>query len=354
MNQRENLNNLFRRSGYSYAPVEFKLCPALMKKFKEIYGVEASPEAVFDFPWRYVNTPLLSRKFTDWMPYYPDKKFNPGTEIDDFLVAHEPTPESMHMSRMYHPMRNFDSIESFENFPFPEFAAENQALLKAEVDGIHSKELSATAFMQMTIWEQAWYMRSMDELMVDMMTESENAVYLFDRITGLAAVRAEAYALAGVDILQLGDDIGMQQAPMMSVEFYRQWLKKRLKQVIGKAKQINPAIIITYHSCGFITPFIPELIDAGVDVLNPVQPECMDFAEIHREFGKDISFWGTIGTQTTMPFETPDKVKQAVWRNLDIAGKSGGLFCAPTHLLEPEVPWNNIEAYVEACRKYGV
>lgn len=104
MNQRENLNNLLRRSGYSYAPVEFKLCPALMKKFKEIYGAEASPETVFDFPWRYVNTPLLRRKITDWMPYYPDKKFNPGTEIDDFLVAHEPTPESMHMSRMYHPI----------------------------------------------------------------------------------------------------------------------------------------------------------------------------------------------------------------------------------------------------------
>jgi len=352
MNPKENLISLLRRKGYSSAPVEFKLCPALMQVFNGIYGSDEKPENIFAFPWRYVTTPLISRTFTDWSIYYPDEKFNFGTEIDDFMVAHEPTPESMHMTRMYHPMRDFDSLESFKEFPYPKFIIENQIPLKTETEEIHAKNLAVTAFMQMTIWEEAWYMRSMEELMMDMITDDEKAVYHFDRITELAAVRAGAYAGAGVDILQLGDDIGMQSSPMMSIEFYRKWLKKRLALVIECAKKINPSIIIAYHSCGFITPFIPELIDAGVDVLNPVQPECMDFAEIHREFGKNISFWGTLGTQTTMPFGTPADIKNEVWRNLDIAGDAGGLLCAPTHLLEPEVPWKNIEAYIEACREY--
>ena len=87
-------------------------------------------------------------------------------------------------------------------------------------------------------------------------------------------------------------------------------------------------------------------------MLNPVQPECMDFAEVHAKFGDRLSFNGTIGTQTTMPFGTPDEVRETVRRNLGIAGEKGGLLCCPTHMLEPEVPWANIEAYVDAAGIY--
>ena len=77
----------------------------------------------------------------------------------------------------------------------------------------------------------------------------------------------------------------------------------------------------------------------------------MDFKEIHDACGDRLSFWGTLGTQTTLPFGTPEEVRDAVLRNLRIAGEQGGLLCTPTHLVEPEVPWENIEAYVSACRE---
>ena len=117
-------------------------------------------------------------------------------------------------------------------------------------------------------------------------------------------------------------------------------------------KEVRPDIIVIYHSCGSIEPFINYLIDAGIDVLNPIQAECMEFKEIYEKYGDRISFHGTIGTQTVMPFGTPEEVKENVWGNLDIAGEKGGLMVAPTHLLEPEVPWANILAYAEACREY--
>jgi len=94
------------------------------------------------------------------------------------------------------------------------------------------------------------------------------------------------------------------------------------------------------------------LIEAGIDVLNPVQSECMDIERVLHEFGGRVSFNGTIGTQTTMPFGTPAEVKATVRRNLALAGTHGGLFCCPTHMLEPEVPWENIEAYVASCREW--
>jgi uroporphyrinogen decarboxylase len=124
-------------------------------------------------------------------------------------------------------------------------------------------------------------------------------------------------------------------------------------KVIAAAKSIKPDILISYHSCGYVEPFIEDLIDAGVDILNPVQPECMDFRSIHEKYGSRISFNGTIGTQRIMPFGTPDDVRAEVTRNLQIAGKKGELFCCPTHMVEPEVPWENIEAYVDACRNFN-
>jgi len=111
-------------------------------------------------------------------------------------------------------------------------------------------------------------------------------------------------------------------------------------------------LLVFYHSCGFVEPAIPGLIDAGVDILDPVQPECMDFAKLHALYGDRLSFHGTIGTQTTMPFGTPAEVEAVVKRNLDIAGPRGGLMPAPTHLVEPEVPWENMEAFIRACRNY--
>ena len=124
------------------------------------------------------------------------------------------------------------------------------------------------------------------------------AAYILDAVTERAVTRARAYARAGVDILYLGDDIGMQKAPMMSLELYCKWLKPRLKQVIDAARAIRPGILVKYHSCGYATPFIPHLIEAGVDILNPIQPESMNFQKIYREFGGKISFDGTIGTQS--------------------------------------------------------
>lgn len=195
-------------------------------------------------------------------------------------------------------------------------------------------------------------MRSMEELMMDMVTGDEKAVWHFNKVAELVTERYILMAKAGVDFIHLGDDIGMQHTIMMSEELYRNWLKPRFAKIIRAAKEIKPDLLCSFHSCGFIEPYIPDLIEIGVDILNPIQPECMSFAKLHGQYGNTISFWGTIGTQSTMPFGTPEEVKAEVKRNLELAGKRGGLLCTPTHMLEPEVPWENIEAYVQACREH--
>ena len=318
MTPRENLLSLWRRKGYEAVPVDFALSPAMVEKFLRHHpGHGDDYREFFSFPAREVRTTFLRQKETDWRRYYPGMEFLPETTFSIWGTAHEKTPESMHMSRMYHPMKNFTSQEEFDAYPYPEFDD----------------------------------LRSMEEMMIGMMTDDPMTVGHLERITVLAEKRAAAFAAAGVDFIRLGDDIGMQHTIMMSLELYRAHLKPRLKRVISAAKRVHPSLLITYHSCGYVTPFLEDLIEAGIDVLNPVQPECMDFKEIHDACGDRLSFWGTLGTQTTLPFGTPEEVRDAVLRNLRIAGEQGGLLCTPTYLVEPEVPWENIEAYVSACRE---
>lgn len=354
MTPRENILRLLRREGFSVVPVLFSLCPSLRASYPAACGTDAEYADYFDFPWRDVEGPRLPPAAPiDWQARYFTETFRPGTTWSAWGVGHEPgSAAAMHMKRMLHPMERFTSLEEFQSYPYPDYAHADTSHLAGQVRALHARGLAATGQMACTVWETAWYMRGMEQLMMDMQDDEELAAYHLDRVTELACLRVAAFARAGVDHLHLGDDIGMQQTIMMSEGMYREWIKPRLRRVVAAARAEKPDLLISYHSCGFVTPFIPDLIEVGVDVLNPVQPECMDFAEIHAAYGDRLSFWGTLGTQTVLPFGAPAEVRAAVRRNLDIAGAKGGLLCTPSHLLEPEVPWENILAYVEACRDY--
>lgn len=350
MTRIENYLNIAKRKGYQKMPPHISLCPSLKKRFNEYCqktGLEYTPA--------HINIPDLvpeSPKAEQIKAYY-SHSFKEGTTFDSWGVAHEPGSEAaFHMTKMYHPMETFDSVEQVLAYPFPDYNKADPDTQKERVKKAHLEDTVAIGDMQMTIWERAWYLRGMENLMVDMMTEDPIAEVLLDKVTDIAVTRAKSFVKSGVDVLFLGDDIGMQKSIMMSEDLYCTWLKPRLTRVIAAAKSLNPNLVVFYHSCGFITPLIPHLIEAGIDVLNPIQPECMNFAEIHKEFGDRISFHGTIGTQTTMPFATPEEIRQIVCENLEIAGDRGGLFVAPTHLLEPEVPVENVAAYLRACEEF--
>lgn len=353
MTNRENFLSMMRRTGYESVPVEFNLCPFLQDICEKEKGTR-NYTSCFEMPWRGVEDIRLADTDTEKFRKYYRTPLAEGADIDIWGVGHEKSKYSMHMTRMRHPLEDAETLEEVMNYPYPDYANGDASHQKAQVDDIKSRDLIAMGSMQMTIWETAWYMRSMEELFCDMMDENEIAEFLFDKVTELSLLRATSYVKAGVDVLYLGDDIGMQNSIMMSEELYCRWILPRLKKIISACKEINPDVLVFYHTCGFVEPLIPYLIEAGIDVLNPIQSECMDFEEIYKKYGDKLSFHGTIGTQTVMPFGTPEQVKAEVWKNLDIAGEKGGLLVAPTHLLEPEVPWENVLAYVEACKTYKV
>jgi uroporphyrinogen decarboxylase len=263
-------------------------------------------------------------------------------------------PQHAHLSGLVYPMRTLKTVEELREYPFSDYeAAYRHKHLEQELEGIHQKELFSSGGLAMTLFEVAWQLRGMDLLFYDFAENKPFAETLLDTITEMRRFMIRRFAEAGVDHIHLGDDVGTQQGMLMSPRMWREWFKERMRSIISVAKKINPEVIISYHSDGNIEKIIPELIEIGIEVLNPVQPEAMDPAELKREYGDRLAFWGTVGTQTTMPFGTPEEVKSVVRECIETVGDGGGLLIAPTHILEPEVPWENIRAFFEAVEEFG-
>jgi uroporphyrinogen-III decarboxylase len=125
-------------------------------------------------------------------------------------------------------------------------------------------------------------------------------------------------------------------------------MKPRMSDLITQIKDINPDLKVAYHSDGNIEPIIPDLIEIGIDVLNPVQPASMDPAEIKRKYDQQLCFWGTIDEQHTLPFGSPEDVKNEVRHRLETVGYDGGLILAPTHAVQLDTPLENFWAMVGA------
>ena len=251
-------------------------------------------------------------------------------------------------------MQNFGRLDEFERYPFPDELPDRAApAAREEVAAIQARDLAAIGRMEMTVFEVAWALRGMEQLFVDFAENPELAEHLLDRITAIRCRMARHFAEAGCDVLALGDDVGTQHGLLMSRDMWRRWLKPRLAKVIRSARDVRGDIAVRYHSDGDIGEVIDELIEVGVTVLNPLQPECVDPAAIKKRYGDRLAFWGCIGTQTTMPFGSPEDVRSAVKSNIDTIGCDGGLVIAPSHVLEPEVPLENVFAFAEAVEEFG-
>lgn len=339
-----------RRKGFNRVHLDFVFCESQIESFRKRFG-NSDYESYLGLTHRKLEIPVKSN-FSDGHNLFPREKLPDSTVFDEYGIGHSKgSAAAFHMTRMHHPLHGA-GLREIIDYPYPTVDESKRDEFKNKVSGLKAKGLAAFGFMQMTVWEASWYLRSMDDLFIDMMTEDESAKVLLDKITDFACEKAKAYAAAGVDILSLGDDIGTQTSIMLDVELWEKWLQPRLIKVICSAREINPDILIFYHSCGYILPFINKLIESGVDILNPIQPECMSFDEVYDRFGDKLSFWGTLGTQQLLPYGTAEEVYEQTIHNLKKCGPKGGIVIGPTHMVEPEVPWENLVAITMAVKEF--
>jgi uroporphyrinogen decarboxylase len=201
-----------------------------------------------------------------------------------------------------------------------------------------------------TIFETAWALRGLQQMLIDMLADPELADQVLDFPYRYHLAAAKRLVEMGVDMIWIGDDVGSQHEMLISPKMWRKYFKGRMADLIHELKAINPQVKVAYHSDGDIRRIIPELIEIGLDVLNPIQPACMDPAEIKKQYGDHLCFWGTIDEQKTLPFGSPEDVRAEVLERLRTVGQGGGLILAPTHHVQLDTPLENFRAMVDTIQ----
>jgi len=196
--------------------------------------------------------------------------------------------------------------------------------------------------------ERAGFLRGLDNILMDFHLNPRFVDELLDGLTEIILRNIEHIAQYDVDAVFISDDYGLQDRPMMSLDIWRRFIKPRLKRIFERIKHYGKVSVL--HSCGDVSSFVADLIEIGLDVLHPIQPEAMDIFRLKREFGKHICFYGGISTQSTLRRATPDEVKREVRRVAGVMAEGGGYILAPSITLQHDIPLRNILAFIEAAQ----
>jgi uroporphyrinogen decarboxylase len=197
-----------------------------------------------------------------------------------------------------------------------------------------------------SLFERAWSLRGMANLMIDMLEAPAWVDELLDAIVAFDLGLIQEVVRFDVDGVMFGDDWGHQRGLLFGGPLWRRFIRPRLAQLYSAVKQAGKVVLI--HSCGKVQELFPELIELGLDVFNPFQPEVMDLYQVKKEFGRDLSFYGGMSIQKILPFGTPQQVRDEAHRLMDEIGRGGGFIIAPSHDMPGDIPLENMVAFAEA------
>jgi len=197
-----------------------------------------------------------------------------------------------------------------------------------------------------TIFETAWALRGYEQMLMDFVANPDLAEHILNIPYQYHLTAAQKLVEMGVDMIWIGDDVGMQTGMLFSPKTWRKFLKPKMANFIASLKTINPQVKVAYHSDGNVSAIIPDLVEIGLDVLNPIQPACMDPVELKQKYGDRLCFWGSMDEQHTLPFGSPQDVRDEVLTRLKSLGKNGGLIIGPTHHVQLDTPMENFWAMV--------
>ena len=279
----------------------------------------------------HLGRPELLRTYAEWR-YYPGQ---PGANP----LAQATTPADL------------------EAFPWPDITAEyRSARLRDQVEALHQAGYAVAGgppHLGGELFETAWRLRGLARFLLDLEDNPSLAHALLDRLTDLCSHNALVLAQAGVDILVLDDDVGMPETMILSPEAWRTFLRPRMASIIEVARAVKPDLRVLYHSDGVIEPIIEDLIEIGVDALNPVQPDRMDPWAIKRRYGNGLTLWGTVGDHITFAHATPDQIRARVRHRIETLGPRRFVLCPAYDINNPDTPWENVAAFLEAAAQYG-
>jgi uroporphyrinogen decarboxylase len=279
---------------------------------------------------------------------------------DEFgVVWSMPDDQQLYMDISHHPLADA-TLKDLDDYPFPEGGDSTR------FTGVREKALelrNETPYAISTgiggvVYEICWYMRGLERWFTDMVENPEFCEALLDKMLKFWLDYFDGFlAEVGdiIDVVMIGDDLAGQSGPLFSPDFYRKIVKPRQKKLVQHIKTLTKAKI-WYHTCGCCYEYIPELIDNGIDILNPIQiglPN-MEPKKLKDMFGSQVSLWGGgIDTQHVLPFAKPGEIREHVRRNIEIFKTGGGYIFNNVHNVQAGVPPENIAALFDAAYEFG-
>jgi len=281
-----------------------------------------------------------------WLSWHPSLDFG-GRRLPDRLVQDEfgviwnDLPENRGYVE-HHPLDKPD-LSGYE-FPDP--------YAPGRFDGLKER-MEAHGDLFFLAWagdlfERAHLLRGLTDLLADLYLDPQFVHDLLDDILEFLLGNVNQLVALGVDGIFLSDDYGHQHSLLMSPDHWREFIKPRLGELFVRIK--SEGLLTFLHSCGNVSEIVPDLIEVGLDVLHPVQPEAMDITSLKAKYGDELAFYGGISTQRTLPRGTPEEVEEEVRRTVRTMAKGGGYILAPGITLQHDVPLENILAFIRAAQ----
>lgn len=251
------------------------------------------------------------------------------------------------------PLADCDSIAALDDYPWPTVEMWDYDTIPAELSALEANDGPAAWGHSRGFFEIAHFLRGMDNFMIDLALRPDFACALMDHILEYLLAKAERILRAGKDryaLFEYNDDIASQRGMLISTNMWRECIRPRMAKMCNLSHSYGAKV--KYHSCGSVYAIIPDLIEIGVDVLNPVQPLAndMDPFKLKAEFGDRLCFHGGIDIQDLLPNATPEEVRRHVRRMIDEVGRDGGYILAGSHTLQADTPVENIIAMIEEAK----
>ena len=279
-----------------------------------------------------IQEPVLTNGVNQWVDEW-------GTGWSD--DGHGAKTDSYPLSKGY------ESINEYK-FPDPELSRRfdlADELLKQR------NERYVRPSVWFTLFERLWMLRNFENILMDPYIDMKNFCYLRDKIVEYNLAIIDKWLERDVDSIFFSDDWGSQQELLIRPEDWRKYYKSSYKKMFDRVRSKGKHVWM--HLCGNITAILPDLIDIGLNVLNPVQPQAMDVNYLAKQFGGQVCFNGGVDVQGTLINGSQDDVKQEVHNLVDLFGKyNGGYICGTSHSVMPETPLDNVIAMYEAFLQY--
>lgn len=280
--------------------------------------------------------------------------------VDEWgITQHKPRPDGLYYSVVKSPLAGSITPNEVRNYAWPNTGDPHRIAGLREQALAHRAQGKAVMIKGVLagVFEMSQRVRGIQELLIDMASNPVLAGALFDKMVELKLAFWETALpqLADViDVVSEADDYGTQVSQLISPRMFRQQIKPQLKVLFARIKELAPNAKLFFHSCGNVRPLLPDFIELGIDILNPIHITAtgMEPIALKRDFGKDLVFWGGgVETQGVLPFGTPQEVKDNVRRNIDALAPGGGFVFNTIHNIQADVPPENIVAMWEALRE---